>query len=346
MLYIIRNNTQYGPYDESVVLSFVNSGKILLVDKAIDSNTSEEDTVGYFLKRLGLKPQIEHNGGLISQLQTIGSELVIPREAFENKVWLSDKKLMTMALVGMLPLVLGSFLGSGYLMFYFVSLYFSAIWAMFFYYLFKTQQVTLKSTLSVFFCTQAFIFLVWSLLGLPSLNPFYSFLDMSFPLNLIGFVFGVGVTEETVKLLPLLLIFKYAKQPLIPQTLVFYGLMSGIAFGVFEGVQYQMTLNSQLNYGDGFLANIARLTSLPFFHAIWSGIAGYFISFAKLYPKYRISLYFLAITIPAVLHGVYDTFCGSFLGTILIAYPITFVSVVLLMTYLKDSTNYQSKLRD
>ena len=26
--------------------------------------------------------------------------------------------------------------------------------------------------------------------------------------------------------------------PLIPQTLVFYGLMSGIAFGVFEGVQY------------------------------------------------------------------------------------------------------------
>ena len=94
-----------------------------------------------------------------------------------------------------------------------------------------------------------------------------------------------------------------------------------------------------------FFMNIARLTSLPFLHAVWCGIAGYFIAFANLYPKYRLSLYFLAIAVPATLHGIYDTFCDSALG-LFIALPITFVGVILLMTYLKQGVNYQSKLRN
>ena len=151
--------------------------------------------------------------------------------------------------------------------------------------------------------------------------------------------------EELAKAIPLCVIYRKTKEPLLPQTLVYYGLMSGIAFGVFEGVQYQMEVNTQLDYTGAFFMNIARLTSLPFLHAIWCGIAGYFIAFANLYPKYRISLYFLAIAIPAIIHGLYDTFCGSSLG-MLIALPITFIGVIMLMTYLKQSVNYQSKLRN
>jgi len=75
------------------------------------------------------------------------------------------------------------------------------------------------------------------------------------------------------------------------------------------------------------------------------GIAGYFISFANLYPKYRKSLYFLAICIPAILHGCYDTFCSSLLGMV-VAVPIMVGSVILLMTHLKQGVNYQSKLRN
>ena len=106
-----------------------------------------------------------------------------------------------------------------------------------------------------------------------------------------------------------------------------------------------MGVNAELEYSSSFFMNIARLTSLPFLHATWCAIAGYFISFANLYPKYSISLYFLAIAIPAVIHGLYDTFCGSYLG-MLIALPITFVGVIMLMTYLKQGVNYQSKLRN
>jgi RsiW-degrading membrane proteinase PrsW (M82 family) len=100
-----------------------------------------------------------------------------------------------------------------------------------------------------------------------------------------------------------------------------------------------MTVNTQLDYANAFFMNVARLTSLPFLHAVWAGIAGYFLSFACLYPKYRLSLYFLAIAVPAVIHGLYDTLGWSIPGLML-----TLLSVVLLMCYLKQGVNYQSKL--
>ena len=173
-------------------------------------------------------------------------------------------------------------------------------------------------------------------------NPFYYFINTPFPLDLLGFVLGVGLTEEAAKMVPLFYISKKSREPLMPRTMVYYGLMSGIAFGVFEGVQYQVTINAQMDYTSAFYSNIARLTSLPFLHAIWCAIAGYFIAFANLYPKYRRSLYFLAIAIPALLHGFYDTFCQS---STLVALIVSFLGVFLLMTYLKRGTDYQHRLK-
>jgi len=345
MVYIIRNNQQYGPYDEQTLLSYVNSGQILLCDITKDANTSEIGTARSSLKKAGLHTNVSHKGGLVTQLRNIGSELIIPKASFISKQWLSDKRLLMLALVGLFPSVLMFMPIGGFMLFYMIALYFSAIWGLFFFYFFKTSQVSIKTTVIVFFATQIFVFLLWDILGAPTFNPFYYLTKASFPINIFGWVLGVGLTEEFVKLLPLLIIYRIAKEPLVPQTMVFYGLMSGIAFGVFEGVQYQMTVNAQMEYSASFFMNIARLTSLPFLHAIWCGIAGYFIAFAHLYPKYRISLYFLALIIPAILHGLYDSCCNSLLGMI-IALPIMVGGVILLMTYLKQGVNYQSKLRN
>ena len=229
----------------------------------------------------------------------------------------------------------------GFFIFYEVSLYFSIIWGLFFYACFKTSQVKLKTTLSVFFLTQLCIFVAWDLLGLPKINPFYAFTNVAFPINVLGYVFGVGFTEEFAKMIPLLIILRKAKEPLVPQTMVFYGLMSGISFGVFEGVQYQMTVNAEQTYDVSFFLNIARLTSLPFLHACWCGIAGYFLSFAQLYPKYRRGLYFLAISIPAIVHGLYDSMANYWLVSLV----MVFLGLMLLTVYLKQSVDYQSKLR-
>lgn len=347
MFIILRNNQQFGPYPLDNLTSYVENGQILKCDQAFEqANPQNIQTVGYFLKQNKRKVKVRHNGSFINQLKDLGSELILPKTAFNKKHWIADQRLMVLALIGLLPsfLMFFVFFFPDVLVFYSIALYFSLIWGVFFYYLFKTHQVTIKSTILLFFLTQLFVFFAWDLLGLPNINPFYAFLKKDNILfSLLGYVLGVGLTEEIAKALPLLIIIAIAKKPLIPQTLVFYGLMSGIAFGVFEGVQYQMSVNIELDYSSGFYMNIARLTSLPFLHAVWCGIAGYFISFAKLYPKYRISLYFLSIAIPALLHGLYDTFCSTLLG-MLVALPITFIGVALLMTYLKQGVNNQSKL--
>lgn len=342
MVYIIRNNQQFGPYDEQTLLQYVNSGQVLKQDRAIEVGGSTERTVDFYLKRVGLKPHVENKGNIISQLSAIGSELIFPRTALFSKQFLSDQRFLILALVGLLPMVIMNIPLGGFFIFYEVSLYFSVVWGLFFYASFKTPQVKLKTTLYVFFLTQLCVFIVWDIFGLPSLNPFYALCNFSFPFNVGGFTLGVGLTEELGKMIPLLFILKKAKEPLIPQTMVFYGLMSGIAFGVYEGVQYQMTVNAEQDYDVSFFLNIARLTSLPFLHACWCGIAGYFLSFAQLYPKYRRGLYVLAIVIPALIHGLYD----SLANYPIIPLVLVFFGLMLLTIYLKQGVNYQSKLRN
>lgn len=341
-IYIIRNGQRFGPYDEQALLSYVNQGQILKHDKAIADTGHIEKTVGYYLKMANLKCHVAHKGGLFSQIGAIGSELIFPKATLFSKQFLSDQRFLILALVGLLPMVIMDFPIGGFSLFYAVSLYFSIIWGLFFYTCFKTPQVRLKTTLTLFFLLQFCVFVIWDMFGLPRLNPFYAFTDAPFPLSIVGYVLGVGLTEEFVKMLPLLFILRRSEEPLIPQTMVFYGLMSGISFGVFEGVQYQMTVNAQLEYDASFFMNIARLTSLPFLHACFCGIAGYFLSFAYLYPKYRKGLYALAICIPALIHGLYDSICHfPFVPLFVVV-----IGLMLLMVYLKQGVNYQSKLRN
>lgn len=47
-IYIIRNNQRFGPYTESVLLSYVNQGQVLMQDKAIKDGDLQEHTVGYY----------------------------------------------------------------------------------------------------------------------------------------------------------------------------------------------------------------------------------------------------------------------------------------------------------
>jgi RsiW-degrading membrane proteinase PrsW (M82 family) len=323
----------------------VEEGKILKQDKSCAvSNPQNVQTVGYFLKTGGQKVKIKHTGSILQQLKDTGKELILPNNVFSFKEIKKDSRLLWLALLGLAPAFLIRFFSfAPFITYYVIALYFSVIWGLFFFYFFKTTQIKTKTTIALFFILQAVVFIIWDILHLPNwpvINILYGFTNSSnILLRIIGYIFGVGFLEETAKALPLLLILHRAKEPYIPQSLVFYGLMSGIAFGVFEGVQYQMTVNTQLDYNNAFFMNVARLTSLPFLHAIWAGIAGYFLSFASLYPKYRLSLYFLAIDIPAVIHGLYDVLGWSILGLILML-----LSVILLMSYLKQGVNNQSKL--
>ena len=340
MIYVIRNDHEYGPYAEELVAGYVEEGKLLMHDKARDAVTGEEGTVMVFLERRRLRPRIKDKGTVVQQLRGIGREFIFPKEDMTHSRWLEDKRLLVLAIVGLSLSVLMLLPIGGYVVFYAISLYFSVICGIFFYYFFKTRQVRVGTTVSVFFLTQLAVFIIFS--GLNKLNFFYIFTEAGFPFDIIGYILGVGITEEFVKMTPLLFLVRRAKEPWLPQTLVYYGLMSGIAFGVFEGVQYQTTINAQADYTTAFLLNVARLTSLPFLHALWSGICGYFVGFAHLYPRYRKSLYLLAIAIPATLHGLYDSFAGVFY---MVSLMIALGSVLALMTYLSKSNNFRERLK-
>ena len=340
MIYVIRNAHEYGPYEEAVVVGYVEQGILLAHDKARDAETGRTATVIELLGEPGFHPQVQHHGTLGQQLHAIGSEFIFPKSDMAHQRWLDDKRLLVLAIVGLSLSVLMMLPIGGLLVFYAVSLYFAIIWGLFFYAFFRTRQVNVKTTASVFFLTQLAVFVIFS--GLNELNFFYFFTRMAFPVNIVGYVLGVGLTEEFVKMTPLLFLVRRAREPLLPQTLVYYGLMSGIAFGVFEGVEYQTTVNVQADYTTAFLLNIARLTSLPFLHALWGGVCGYFVGFANLYPRYRKSLYVLALAVPALLHGLYDSFASV---AYLMSLVVAFASVLLLMTYLSKSNSFREKLR-
>jgi len=278
-LFILRNNQQFGPYSIETVKIYVKQGKILKQDKAfLTQSPSDIKTVRLFLKQSKSKVKIPHQGGILTQFSDIGHSIVFPKSIFKKKEILSDKKLLILSIIGLAPAFLIRFTFSSYFTFYAIALYFSSIWGMFFYYLFQTAQVKVKTAVYIFFATQLFVILFINIQSIPGFDFIYSLTDSNILIyRMFGFIFGVGLLEEIIKALPLFLIAWKAKEPMIPQTMVFYGLISGIGFGVFEGVLYQTSINAELNYNDAFFMNVARLTSLPFLHAIWAGIAGYFI---------------------------------------------------------------------
>ncbi len=340
MYHVVRNNQKFGPYSLQHLKQYVEEGKILLSDKAVDVNTNQEESVKHFLRTNNVSYSIKDKGSILEQIKFIGKDLLLPKKDFLTKEIIKDRRLIYLAAIGLLPAFLITFTFASQITFYVIALYFSAIWGLFFYYLFATKQVKTKETIIIFFLTQVTALILVNLQSFPPFSWLYGLTDSNFILfRLIGFVFGVGFTEETIKALPLIYLIYKTKEPIIPQTLVFYGLISGIGFGVLEGVIYQTGVNKELNYESAFFMNVARLTSLPFLHATWAAIAGYFLAFANILPRYRKGLIFIAIAVPAILHGIYDVF-----GWNLIGLATTILSVILLVFYLKKSSDYQAKL--
>ena len=340
MVTIFRNNQNFGPYTLDVLKKYVEEGKILTSDKAQDQHSNNITTVKEIFKSKNISIKRQNNGSVIKQVLTIGRELLIPSFDFIKKDLFKDKRLIYLASIGLAPAFLIRFTFESYLTFYAIALYFSVLWAVFFFSQFRTHQIEIKKTIVIFFLSQITALILVNLQSFPPFSILYSFTDSSIIITrIVGFIFGVGILEEFIKSVPLYFILNKTKEPLIPQTLVLYGLISGIGFGVLEGVIYQTGVNSELEYNSAFFMNVARLTSLPFLHAIWCGISGYFLSFSQLFPLNRKGLILLSISVPAILHGLYDVFTWSIIGL-----AITIFSVLLLVFYIKKCLDYQSKL--
>jgi RsiW-degrading membrane proteinase PrsW (M82 family) len=337
-----RNGKTYGPYPIAVAQMYLDNGSLLPHDLGRWENNPPTQLMP--LAKLIPQSSRERARHILRQIGGTSWSLIIgllvPAQEIFSLRCFRQPRLLYLAVVGLLPVFVLYFL-RGELTYWAIALYFSVIWAFFFYWLFETRQVERWVCVLCFMFTAIVSISVLLLVQLiPPWSTLYAMLTSDRPiLRAVGLFLGVGINEELCKAAVLFWLVRRPGKLLVPQTVVLYGIMSGLGFGIYEGVHYQLRLNRELSGDAAYLLNIARLTSLPFLHAIWTGIAAYFISFGALFPNRTLVLYFLAIFMPATLHATYDFFGLSPVGL-----GTGFVSVLALTAYLSNCSQIQKRL--
>lgn len=334
---IERNGQQFGPYTENQVIFYLESNKLLLNDWARVDNNSKLLPLRLALKLCGCKiPKPKHPWECIKK---IGVDFIIPWQEIKTLAWLKERRFLFLAIVGLLPLLI-IFLSLGTVTYIAIAAYFSILWGLFFFYTFKTDEVEVKECLRCFGITA--FFATSALLLIHTLGVLSIFDGMtrsnSFFFRFLGMFLTAGIPEELCKAA---VIFWFVQRPgkiYLPQTIVLYGLFSGLGFGINEGVCYQLGINRAQAVDNAYFLNVLRLTSLPFLHATWCAIASYFIAFAALFPMYRHGLYIIAILLPALIHALYNS--AGVLGLL----PALF-GIILFTIYLANAKNMKQKLK-
>jgi RsiW-degrading membrane proteinase PrsW (M82 family) len=344
---VSRNNQEFGPYSLQAVQQYLAQGSLLPHDLGRDASApgSVPVPLSQLLSAQGVSGATPGAGNPFKQtyenLRSFDPKLLFPWGTISSLGWFKDRRLVYLAVIGLGPAVALAIAPAAWVGYWALALYFSVIWALFFYYLFKTPEMIPKTCVQAFLITGFVSIPVLLLLQrVPPWTIFYGWAESPSVIpRFFGMFFGVGLSEEVCKAA---FVFWLVRRPgvlLLPQTVVFYAMISGLGFGICEGVAYQMTLNRKQGVDEAYFLNIARLTSLPFIHAIWAGIAGYFISFAVINPRKRYGLWVLAICVPALFHALYNTF-----GWGLVGLGSALLSVVLLSTYLASVQQMQQQL--
>src|SRR5262249_1941372 len=132
---------------------------------------------------------------------------------------------------------------------------------------------------------------------------------------------GVGYNEEITKALPVLLaglvLLKVRSTKLDARMWMWLGTIAGLTVGVAEAALYtsrELFFIQQVpSQAVGAILLFAERVFVDGFqHAVWAGIAGFFIGMAVNYRRRRIPLIILGVTIPALLHALNDWSAGAF----------------------------------
>jgi RsiW-degrading membrane proteinase PrsW (M82 family) len=182
--------------------------------------------------------------------------------------------------------------------------------------------------------------------------------------NLFSYIFTVGLPEEFVKILPIVvlgLILKNVWGPLTPKDYLFLGAVSGLAFGAAEAVQY---INVYIPSNSGAIATAAanqgadpnsigqyiamtsiqsgswRFVTDPMSHAVWAGISGYFVGLAFQHRRY-FWLALVGLGLTSLLHGINDDVAGHWFWIVEIV-----ISVLLFMAYVQAGGAIEQQLTE
>src|SRR5215472_9308136 len=173
------------------------------------------------------------------------------------------------------------------------------------------------------------------------------------PHNVLPWIYGVGFVEETTKALPILvaaLLLRWIwKITLDVRVWMFLGTIAGLAFGVRESVLYTASYlapgSHQTTPAIPLILTFAQRVFVDGFqHAVWAGIAAFFIGMGVNYRRRRIQLILFGITLPAVLHGLNDW--ATQLASHWLWIAIEAVSLLLFIGYTMSATTIERQVRE
>ena len=220
-----------------------------------------------------------------------------------------------------------------------LGLYFAAIWGAILHRTIKPDRVEPQILISAFLFTAVIgIGVVLTVQVLPGVAQLYSASDSrEVGWKLFGSIFGVGIVEESAKALPLYFWFIVQKKETTPREAAFVGVVSGLAFGVAEAVTYSIDYANDQAAGrttpGAFLIHqFVRMISLPLLHALWAGIAGYFVGLAARFPRKQSALLVVGVFSMALIHGTYDTFPSTWF-----ALGLCVLSLLLFVMYMRSA---------
>jgi protease PrsW len=346
MFFIYRNIKEFGPFSSDQIIELYKEGFILSKDQIRHENTDRFILVYEFLKINHLV--IPQNS---EKVYDIFRNLLKQTPSF-IKFWVylydgmqSNKELIIIISIVITPIIGLYFVQFPLIVYGIYGLYFAAIWSLIIFKTIATSQVNFVKTLVVFIGTILFSVLLISAIHSSPIGSFLKFhteLD-NFLFRFIAMFMGVAIIEEFCKQILIYWIIYSNKFVTSTRTALYYGMIAGIAFGIFEGVEYQIGINKEMGIDENYFFNILRLTSLPFFHAIWSGIGAYILSLSFIIIKFRYSFRIIALLIPSLFHAVYNTFGLTILGV-----SSVIVSFLLLIIYLTRSNliNNQINLKN
>ena len=164
----------------------------------------------------------------------------------------------------------------------------------------------------------------------------------------------IGVNEEATKALPVLLaglfLLWYRKVKLDVRMWMFLGTVAGLTFGIAEQAFYTSTdivgihqAQSDNEAVTGALAFAERIFVDGFQHAVWAGIAGFFIGMALNYARRRVQLVILGVAVPAVLHALNDFLASSSVWLVIL---IQAASLLLFLGYTLSAASIEQRVRE
>lgn len=292
---------------------------------------------------------------LVSDLKSLPFNALFPFQSWlKDGLW-NQPLTRTIMLLALFPLGIHYFLGqeatiqkTGWAF----GMYFAAIWAYLLHLMIRPEGIRWVTAAAIgVFTTVIGIVTVVVVQKFPVISWLYTATESDFsPFRLVGFVLGVGVLEETVKLLPVAYLVIKLQQVRDLKQAAYYAGISGLIFGVAEAVTYLylyrlVDLQSiqdwgDINNGTTITLQMIRLITLPFLHCMFSSIAGYYLGLT-LYSKGRNrALLVFGLGLAALVHGLYDFFSQSMLGLLVAA-----ITILLFSGYLKSARSITETLQ-